>query len=60
MRPSTPFKLDLLSTSKYGTPTTGARCNDAQRYWSTSDAATRKVAAGLLFSYLPAPSPQEI
>ena len=40
---STPFKLDLLSASKYGTPATGARCNDAQRCWTSSDDVTRKV-----------------
>ena len=41
--PSTPLKLDLLSASKYGTPATGARCNDAQRCWTTSNNVTRKV-----------------
>ena len=44
--PSNPFKLDLLSASKYGSPITGARCNDAQRCWIPSNHVTRKVTGG--------------
>ena len=46
MPPSTPFKLDLLSASKYGTPATGAtgaRCNDTQHCSIPSNDVTRKV-----------------
>ena len=45
---STPFKLDLLSASKYGTPATGARCNEAQRCWIPSNDVTRKVTEAFL------------
>ena len=49
--PSTPFKLDLLSASKYGTPATGARCNDALRCWIPSNDVTRKVTEALASSH---------
>lgn len=45
--PSTPFKLDLLSAGKYGTPAPGARCNDVLRCWIPSNDVTRKVTEAL-------------